>query len=167
MNKHDFFDIIMTKCAWSKQGNDEKVLAPLIKFLSQQEDDEIFMFEDIMTDLLYQLDTLQNFKIAKKYYHHNADTFLYSCCVALINGEKYYINVKQGKNKDLWTKEFESLLYVPKRAWKMKHHKSLEYYPHLPAISYETGSNKDGWEKRISLTRLKRIIQNKSIKNFM
>ena len=49
----------------------------------------------------------------------------------------------------------------------MKHHKSLEYYPHLPALSYETRSNKDGWEKRISLARLKRIIQNKSIKNSM
>lgn len=146
MNEHMFFSIIMNKCNWKKQGHDEKILAPLIKFLSEQNDDEIFLFDDIMQELLYKLDTRKNFKRASKYYKHSDDTFLYSRCVALINGEEYYKNVKSGKIKDVWTMEFEAILYVPMKAWAMKHNTSDDDYPHLSPLSCETRSNKDEWK---------------------
>lgn len=38
--------------------------------------------------------------------------------------------------------EFESLLYVPEKAWALKHQSSAEEYPHISSLSYETGSNK-------------------------
>ncbi len=147
MTTEQFFSSIMDICDWDKQGNDDDVLKPLIEYLSQQSDDEIFSFDDIMSELLYALDTKNNFKTACKYYDHSDDTFLYSRCVALVNGEEYYNKVKLGKiKKRVWTSEFECILYVPGSAWAKKHNKSYDEYPHITAVSYETGSNVDEWK---------------------
>lgn len=145
MNKAQFFSNIMNICDWNK-SSDEEVLMPLIDFLSQQSDAEIFSFDDIMSELLYNLDTRKNFEIACKSYNHSDDSFLYSRCVALINDADYYKKVQMGKTKDLWTMEFESILYVPSKAWAKKHNNDVNEYPHLAAFSYETGSNADEWK---------------------
>ena len=42
--------------------------------------------------------------------------------------------------------EFEAILYVARDAWAKKHGKSAKDFPHISSISYETGSNKDGWK---------------------
>lgn len=146
MNTEQFFSNIMTICDWDKLGDDDGVLKPLIEYLSQQSDEEIFSFDDIMSELLYALDTRKNFKTACKAYNHSDDTFLYSRCVALTNGADYYEKVKLGKIKRLWTMEFECILSVPSSAWAKKHNKDTNDYPHLPPFSYETGSNTDGWK---------------------
>lgn len=57
MSKYDFFWNTMEQCDWSKEGDDDKVLAPVVKYLSKQDDTVIFAFDDLMTELLYQLDT--------------------------------------------------------------------------------------------------------------
>lgn len=111
------FSKIMDICDWDRAGNDKEILSPLIEYLSCQSDDEIYSFDDIMAELLYGLDTKKNFKTACKYYDHSDDTFLYSRCVALINGADYYKKAQQVKVKDLWTSEFEAILYVPQAAW--------------------------------------------------
>ncbi len=146
MNKQIFFSNIMNICDWDSQGDDEKVLEPLIKYLSEQPDDEIYSFDDLMTELLYALDTRKNFENACKIYDHSDDTFLYSRCVALINGEAYYEKVKNGKIKEIWGNEFEAILYVPSKAWARKYNKNTNDYPHFSPLSYETGSNKNGWK---------------------
>ena len=51
-----------------------------------------------------------------------------------------------GREKNVWSMEFESLLYVPQKAWALKHSCSAEDYPHSSPLSYETGSNKEGWK---------------------
>ena len=38
------------------------------------------------------------------------------------------------------------ILYAPMNAWKKFHHMNEEYYPHKTTLSYETFSNKEGWE---------------------
>ena len=146
MNRERFFTCIMDICDWDKLGDDEQVLMPLINHLSQLPDEEIFDFEDIMSELLYELDTRKNYKTARKFYSHNDDTFLYSRCVALVNGEVYYEKVKAGKIKDLWKNEFESILYVPREAWAKKHGKNMQDFPHISPQSYETGSNTEAWK---------------------
>ncbi len=145
MTKTQFFDIIMTICDWDQSGDDEKVLSPLIDHLSRQSDEEIFSFDEIMAELLFDLDTKKNFKKACRYYDHSDDSFLYSRCCALINGEEYYEKVKIGKIKDLWEMEFEAILGVPMLAWCKKHGEDTADYTHLTVRSYETGSNADGW----------------------
>lgn len=147
MNTEQFFSSLMTICDWDKSGNDDEVLKPLIEYLSELSDEEIFSFDDIMSELLYALDTRKNFKTACKYYDHSDDTFLYSRCAALVNGADYYKKVQQGKIIKVWTMEFEAILSVPSSAWAKKHNSDIKNYPHLSAFCFETGSNADMWKK--------------------
>lgn len=145
-NKYQYFWNTMELCDWSFEGDDDKVLKPVIQHLSQQSDDLIFQFDDLMSELLYHLDTK---KLADQCQEADPqmcdDTFLYSRCVALINGPAYYENVRRGNEKNVWDMEFEALIYVPRKAWAEKHHTSANDYPHVPSLSPETGSNQSGW----------------------
>lgn len=146
-SKYDFFWSTMELCDWRKEGDDNKVLKPVIGFLSKQDDRIIFEFDDLMTELLYDLDTKKLIEQCESVDPLMCDdTFLYSRCVALINGPDYYEKVKGGKEKNVWNMEFESLLYVPQRAWALKHKSSADEYPHMTPLSYETGSNEEGWK---------------------
>ena len=146
MNKYDFFWKTMELCNWDKEGDDELVLMPVINFLASKEDADIFKFEDLMAELLFALDTKVLAKQCENVSgYFSDDEFLYSRCVALINGEDFYEKALLGKRKDIWDMEFESLLYVPMIAWACKHQKDEEEYPHTPPFDYETGSNKDAW----------------------
>ena len=136
----------MAVCDWNQSGDDDMVIAPLVNYLADLSDEELFAFDDIMAELLYDLDTKKNFKSSCKYYDHSDDSFLYSRCAALVNGEEYYEKVKAGKNNKNWTMEFEAILSVPMLAWSRKHGKDCGDYPHLPAKSVETGSNADAWK---------------------
>ena len=132
---------------WSKQGDDDAVLEPLVTFLAKYGDNVIFAFEDKMTELLYALDT---YDIAKPMIGEDgflsSDGFLYARCTALINGKSYYSAILKGKKKLSDDMEFESILYVPVNAWIRAHQKNGENYPHKTRLSYETFSNKAGWE---------------------
>ena len=147
VDKYDFFWKTMDLCDWSKEGDDELVLKPVIEYLSSKKDDDIFQFEDLMSELLYELDTKE---LADQCYEVDEymcdDTFLYSRCVALINGRNYYEKAKKGQCRDMWGMEFEALLYVPLSAWSLKHNESMDNYLHISLFSYETGSNTDGWK---------------------
>ncbi len=145
--KYDFFWKTMELCDWDKEGDDDLVLKPVVEYLSKQDDSAIFEFDDLMSELLYHLDTK---KLADQCGKVDPmmcdDTFLYSRCVALINGPSYYEKVRQGKDKDLWNMEFEALIYVPQEAWALKHQRPADEFPHFPPMSFETGSNTDGWK---------------------
>lgn len=149
MDKYTFFWKTMELCDWEQEGDDDLVLQSVIEYLSTKEDSEIFGFENQMSELLYSLDTRKLAKQNKKADgYFSEDEFLYSRCVALINGEVYYKNALLGKCPEMWGMEFESLLYVAPKAWALKHQKNESEYPNIPPFSYETGSNTDGWKKR-------------------
>ncbi len=147
MEKYNLFWKTMELCDWNNEGNDELVLLPVIKYLSLKDDEYIFKFDDLMSELLFALDTRQ---LAEQCRTVNVassdDSFLYSRCVALINGAVFYRNALLGKCKEIWEMEFEALLYIPQSAWALKHQKDASEYPHIPPVSYETGSNIDGWK---------------------
>lgn len=145
LNGEEFFWAIMDLCNWKHEGDDGKVLAPVIKQLASMEDEKIFDFEKQMTKLLYDLDTEKLILACEKEDDCvSDDSFLYSRCVALINGKDYYNRVKAGKITELWTMEFESILYVSRRAWELKY--GNDDFPYIDKLSYETGSNEKGWE---------------------
>ena len=146
MTRKEFFEINMTVCDWSKSGDDAKVLQPLIAYLAKQSDETIFCYDEIMAELLFELYTTRLFKRACRYDTTTDDSFLYSRCCALINGEKFYKKAKAGIINDLWKMEFEAILYVPMLAWAMKHGEDADSYPHITQKSYETGSNAKGWK---------------------
>lgn len=145
MNEKQFWKI-MDKADWSFQGDDDKVLAPVIDALSEMDDEEIFGFEDVMSKLLYDIDSQE---LALALYgpdlHFSEDLFLYQRCVALVNGEKYYKKVLSGKQQLEKDFDYEPILYVPHLAWAKKHKADSGDYPHFPEISYETGSNEELW----------------------
>jgi len=149
-DRYSFFWNTMELCDWNYQGEDEKVLEPVVRYLSKQSDELIFMFEDVMAELLYNLDTRANYERCKEVSgYESVDLFLYSRCVALLNGREYYNKIiENGFPDDLWNMEFESLLYVPEDAWSMKYNLDSTEYPHVSSMSYETGSNKEGWESK-------------------
>ncbi|MEY8390624.1 DUF4240 domain-containing protein [Lachnospiraceae bacterium 45-W7] len=145
--KYNFFWNTIELCNWKKEGDDDKVLKPVIHYLSKQDDSAIFAFDDLMTELLYELDTKKLAEQCEKVDPLMCDdTFLYSRCVALINGSDYYEKVRLGKEKSVWSMDFEALLYVPQKAWAVKYRRSVEEYPHSSPLSYETGSNQNGWK---------------------
>ena len=98
--------------------------------LSQEEDEVIFRFEDTLADLLALLN--------KPYYIHSFikknpgedDAFLYARCTAMIHGIEFFKRVLEGKEKDFWANESESVLYIAKEAWAMKHGSDIESFPH-------------------------------------
>ena len=53
--KYKIFWDTMELCDWDCQDDDDQVLKPVIKYLLKQEDDKIFEFEDLMSELLYDL----------------------------------------------------------------------------------------------------------------
>lgn len=118
MNKYEFFWKTMERCDWSNEGDDDKVLMPVVKYLSKQDDNAIFEFDDLMSELLYGLDTKKLADQCQKADPYMSDdTFLYSRCVALINGSEYYEKAKNGKKKEIWNMEYgvrSSSLYSPK-----------------------------------------------------
>jgi len=147
LSKFNFFWNTMERCDWSRQEDDGRVLAPVIDYLARQEDGVIFTFHDLMSELLYGLDTKELAGLCEKAQPMmDGDSFLYSRCVALINGPPYYEKVRRGKERGVWNMEFEALLYVPQRAWAVKHQRPDDEYPHTAPLSWETGSNRDGWK---------------------
>ena len=138
---HDLDFFAMTNALdWSQQGNDDLVLEPLIQYLSQWPDEVIFVFEDKMAELLHGLDRPE---IARRTYrsdkYFSGDGFLYARCVALVNGRAYYQKILDGRKKLDGDKEFEAILYAPRKAWARKHHKDPSDYPHMASPDYETG----------------------------
>ncbi|WP_085833393.1 DUF4240 domain-containing protein [Clostridium merdae] len=148
-NEHKMFDYdffaMLNALDWSKKGNDELVVEPLIDYLAQWPDEVIFTFENKMSELLYAID---NPIIAKELYQSDRfspDDFLYSRCTALIKGKAHYNAILMQKKKLRKNMEFEALLYVPAKAWAKKHQQDPSQYPHSPQPSYETGSNQELW----------------------
>lgn len=146
---HDLDFFSMTSILdWSKQGDDDLVLEPLVSYLAKWPDEVIFVFEDKMAELLYRLDRPE---IARRVYrsdlYFSGDAFLYVRCVALINGRAYYNKILDGREKLKPDMEFEAILYAPGRAWARKHHKAAAEYPHIASPCYETGSNKEFWRE--------------------
>ena len=145
MTDFTFFWKIIKSCNWKHQGDDTKVIQPLIEKLSKLEDADIFLFNDMMTELLYQLDSKELFAEFTNFLgYENEEHFLYSRCAALINGEDFYYRLLNNE-EFIWDMEFESLLDVLEATWELKHKNNN--YIHNTTLSYETRSNKAKWDE--------------------
>ena len=132
---------------WDKQGDDEAVVEPLIAFLAKWGDNVIFAFHDKMAELLFSLDTYNIAKhLIENETYFSPDYFLYARCVALVNGKPYYNAILKGRKKLAANMDFETILYVPQKAWKRIHNKNGDEYLYETKVDYETYSNKAGWK---------------------
>lgn len=141
-----FWDII-DLLDWKHEGDDEKVIQPVIKYLSKQGDDFIFAFEEQMAEHLHAIDGK---KWAEAFQEgaggiYSDDGFLYCRCIAIVNGEQYYNAILTGEEELDGDLEFESILYTPRLAWAKKHKCAVDDYPYLTKVSYESKSNEKLW----------------------
>ena len=133
---------------WKYQDDDKKVLEKAIKYLSTKSDEDINTFEDILSELLYDLDGEAYAKnIGEDAYineetYFSSDLFLYASCAVVANGKDFYYEVLKNPNSMPVDMEFEALLYVAGEAFKMK---TDEEYDYSPKFDYETYSNEKKW----------------------
>lgn len=108
--------------------------------LSQQSDQGIYLFQDILSEKLMLLDGPAYFEAAPG----SSDSFLYARCCVVANGKAFYAKVKENPNEfpNGLHFTFEALLYVADNAYELKHGKELE---RLPAYNYESFFNKETW----------------------
>jgi hypothetical protein len=143
----DFWQAI-NKLDWSKEGDDEQVVEPLIHFLSEQPIAHIYRFSDILSEKLWQLDTHAHAAIFLDNPEEegilSVDDFLYTRCAVVANGQNYYEKVLESPHLMPPDLTFESLLYVTLKAYK---HKTGKAFTPVYAYNYETYSNKKGWQK--------------------
>jgi hypothetical protein len=148
MDEDQFWSIIAL-FDWSKDQEDD-ILAPSVLALSQLSDESIFGFHELLNQKLFALD-------ARKYAEQlgsnrfapaegnffSVDDFLYSRCGVIANGRQFFDEVLETPSLILKEFTFESLLYLPEKAWEAKH--SNVDYDYFPVTSYETFSNIAGW----------------------
>jgi len=148
MTEKQFWEII-SLFNWKKTGNDDAVIKPAIVALSKLSVEDIIQFENLLAEKLFALDTKAHAQeIGEDAYKgddkpFSVDWFLYSRCCVVANGEQYYLRALADPKRMSKDMEFEAILSVAREAYKKKTHKEFEHYP---IVSYETFSNKNGWQ---------------------
>jgi hypothetical protein len=152
MNEQRFWKIIAS-LDWRTMDS-QKVVAPAIEALSRCTQNDIKAFHDLLHEKLYALDTrLFAEALGSNKYTENGDfsvdSFLYSRCCVVANGEQFYYAVLNNPSKMPKEYTFEALLSLPSRAWLLKMGKDT--YNHQPETWCETFSNSEGWNGITSL----------------
>ena len=133
---------------WNESGDDEAVVEPVVDFLSQKSDEEIFQFEELLSQKLHSLDTKAHAKeIGEDAYvndekYFSVDGFLYSRCIIVANGKELFDHVLHNPSEFPKDMEFEAILYMAQQAYEQKNDKEWEY---VSPTDYETYKNVSGW----------------------
>lgn len=155
-SEDDFWQVI-DLLDWSKEEDDSTgILAPAIDHLSALDEGAIYRFQDILAEKLFQLDKAVYAQhlgedAPKKSGAFSSDYFLYARACVVANGKDYYDTVLADPAQMPQGYTFEPLLSLAKQAY---HKKTGRHFDYLPAISYETFSNPEGWETPL-IERLK------------
>jgi hypothetical protein len=149
MDDSTFWDLI-GRLDWSAEGDDERVVAPLVKALSNLPDRDIAGFADQLARRLYALDGLAwAAESGPTIWSGDVDSLsvdgvLYARLAVVANGQALYDAVLADPSKMPKDTEFESLLYVASTAYERK--TGLDDDGSLDsAVSFETFSNAEGW----------------------
>lgn len=144
-----FWEFI-AKLAWKHEGDDDKVVAPVVRALAALPEAEIAAFQDILTAKLFALDGRAWAPQSGKSVWWgdpdflSVDSFLYSRCAVVANGRDFYGAVLIDPSQMPKDIEFESLLYVAPTAYERKTGSSGDAVRAL-ADNYETFANRAGW----------------------
>lgn len=147
----DVFWRIIGLLNWKKLGDDDAVIRPAVKALASMAIEDILRFEDILAEKLYALDTEAHAKeIGEEAFrpgrYFSVDWFLYSRCVVVANGQELFESVVADPTQMPKDCEFEALLSISREAYESK---TGNEFDHLPPLSYETYSNREGWKNAV------------------
>lgn len=128
-----------------RDGDEEAAVGPLIESLSDLGENQIYEFEEHLSQVLYALDGRKWFDAAGD--NDSDDRFLYARCYAVAMGESYYTGVLNNPATFPRTAEqrFESLLFASSEAWADSTGNDEDDWEFDATVSYETGSNKAQW----------------------
>jgi Protein of unknown function (DUF4240) len=129
---------------WSDVDN-EVIVKPVVKTLSEMPVFNIYRFEDILSEKLWYLDTKEHAEATadwKALKSLSSDGFLYDRCSVIANGEEFYNDVSAHPEKMPKNLSFEPLLNIASKSYEMKTGKA---FTHITAYSYETHSNELAW----------------------
>ncbi len=146
MTKDEFWALItlLDASALDKEiedGEADPVTEPLIKALASLPKEQITAFDDIMSELLYDLDGeawAQQAGVSGQF----EDLFLYCRCVVVASGREAYAGVFSDPTAMPAGMEFERLLDIPALAWRRK---TGTEYEHTPRYSLEMRANQENW----------------------
>lgn len=144
MLSEEAFWSIIDKINWSKKGSENKI-APAIKALSKMPVSSICIFADKLAAKLYDLDTRAHamaYAANEPEQYISADDFLYARCAVVAEGKEYYVKVLNDTTQMPEDITFEPLLFLADEAFELKMGIAFNY---TPTCSYETQSNKAGW----------------------
>ncbi len=131
---------------WKKERRDD-VLRPAASALSRMPVSAIYLFEDMLSEKLYGLDTRQHAKFYQQKQEDGSlsvDDFLYVRCAVIAEGKAFYENVLKNPAEMPGEIDFEHLLGLAGEAYKLKSGREFDY---SPIFNYETKSNAEGWKK--------------------
>jgi predicted DNA-binding WGR domain protein len=158
MDEEVFWEIIAL-FNWKKTGDDDAVLKPAINKLVKMTIDDIYKFAEILAEKLYSLDGIEyaknigEFSYKNKTTHFSNDYFLYVRCCVVANGKEFFHQVLQNPTSMPKDMDFEALLYLPDEAYNKK--TKTEDYHYQTKFSFETYSNKEGWNPSRGSTKIK------------
>lgn len=141
----DFWQVI-DLLDWSTR-NRADIPVPAEKALSLMHISSIYLFQDILSEKLYRLDTRQHahaYREKQPDGSFSADDFLYTRCAVVAEGKDYYEKVMNNPTEMPGNIDFEHLLTLAAEAYRLKTGRTFDY---IPLFNYETHSNTKGWEK--------------------
>ena len=142
---------IISLLDWSKQS-EEEIIEPAVIKLATFTVWKIRQFEESLSYKLFLLDTLEHAKEMGEYcfsqqnQYFSPDLFLYARCAIVARGKEVFEDVLSNPLKMLKDTEFEILLSLSSEAYYVKKGKEFEYES---GCSYETFSNKEGWQNTL------------------
>ncbi len=129
---------------WKKKKRAD-IIQPVVTVLSKMPVSAIYLFEDILSEKLFNIDTKQHAKAYMRQQtddYFSADDFLYVRCAAVAEGREYYENILNNPSELSPDIDFEHILSVADEAYKHKTGRNFEY---SPLYNYETKSNMEKW----------------------
>jgi len=156
MNEGVFWALV-ARFDWKHAGDDDDVIGPAVAALSRMSVDDIFAFDDLLSEKLYALDTRE---MCRGIYrgqldpddgdaYVSADGFLYARCTIVANGRALYEATLADPMAAPQDSEFEGLLYLAGAAYEKK---VGDEYPHVTPVSWESFSNTEGWKTTAATT---------------
>ncbi len=147
MSQDDFWDLI-DLLNWDEEGNDDAVIAPAVQQLSELQAEEIFAFQEILSEKLWQLDG-EKFarEIGRDAYNGNEkqfsrEWFLAARCCAVANGQLFFNDIITDAKNMPKGLGFATLTSIAGRAYRKKTGNNFNYSPKYALASC---INKKGW----------------------
>jgi len=130
---------------WKQKKRDD-IIQPAVTALSKMPISAIYLFEDFLSEKLFDIDTKEHAKAYMKQQtddYFSADGFLYVRCAAVAEGKSYYENICKNPSELSADIDFEHILSVAAEAYKLKTGRDFDY---SPLYNYETQSNTEKWQ---------------------